>query len=125
MSHLSKIELQVTDLESLSKACRQMSLTLIRGKKTFKWFNGDGECEHAITIPNADYEIGLIKGETPGAYELQTDYWDKGIEAAIGKNGGLLKQRYAVERTKTEATRKGYRVIEKKTDNGIRLHVRM
>lgn len=125
MSHLSKIELQVTDLDSLSKACRQIGLNLVRGKKTFKWFNGNGECEHAISVPNADYEIGLVSGEALGSYELQTDYWDKGVEAAIGKNGGLLKQRYAVERTKAEAIRKGYRVIEKKTDNGIRLHVRM
>ncbi len=125
MSHLSRIELQVTDLESLSKACRQIGLNLMRGKNTFKWFNGNGKCEHAITVPGADYEIGLVSNEEDGGYELQTDYWDKGMEAAIGKNGGLLKQRYAVERTKTEAIRKGYRVIEKKTDNGIRLHIRM
>jgi len=37
----------------------------------------------------------------------------------------MLKQRYAVERTRSEAKRKGYRVIEKQTENGIRLHVRM
>ena len=123
MSHISKIELEVTDLDSLGKACRHMGLSLVRGKRTFKWFYGDGDCEHCIQIPDARYEIGIIQKE--GKYELQTDYWDKEIETAIGKNGGLLKQRYAVERSKTEAFRKGYRVIEKQTDNGIRLHVRM
>jgi len=123
MSHLARIELEVTDLESLSRACRHIGLTLVQGKTTFKWFNGDGPCNHAIVIPNATYEIGLILND--GKYELQTDYFDKGIETAIGKNGGLLKQRYAVERTRAEAIKKGYRVIEKQTDNGIRLHVRM
>lgn len=123
MSHIAKIELEVTDLKSLSKACKQIGLNLITGKTSFKWYNGDKECSHAIEIPGADYEIGLVLKNDK--YELLTDFWDKGIEKAIGKNGGLLKQRYAVERTKSEASKKGYRVIEKQTDNGIRLHVRM
>ena len=123
MSHLATIQLEVTDLDSISKACRQIGLNLIQGKTTFKWFNGDGECQHAIEVPGARYEIGLILNDDK--YELQTDFFDRGIEAAIGKNGGLLKQRYAIERTKSEAKRKGYRIIEKQTDNGIRLHVRM
>ncbi|OGQ85257.1 MAG: hypothetical protein A2464_07370 [Deltaproteobacteria bacterium RIFOXYC2_FULL_48_10] len=123
MSHLARIELEVTDLESLCRACRHIGLTLVKGKTTFKWYNGDSPCDHAIEVPGAGYEIGLVFNN--GKYELQTDFWDKGIEAAIGKNGGLLKQRYAVERTRTEARRKGYRVIEQQTDNGIRLHVRM
>jgi hypothetical protein len=123
MSHLARIELEVTDLESLSKACRHIGLTLVQGKTTFKWYNGDGGCQHAIVVPGASYEIGLVLKEDK--YELQTDFFDRGIEAAIGKNGGLLKQRYAVERTRSEAKNKGYRIIEKQTDNGIRLHVRM
>jgi hypothetical protein len=123
MSHIAKIELEVTDLDSLSKACDQIGLNLIQGKTTFKWFKGDGNCDHAIIVPGAGYEIGLVLKENK--YELQTDFWDKGIAAAIGKNGGLLKQRYTVERTLSEALRKGYRVIEKQTDNGIRLHIRM
>lgn len=123
MSHIAKIELEVTDLESLSKACRHLGLNLVRGKTSFKWFKGNGNCDHAIVVPGAGYEIGLVLKEDK--YELQTDFFDKGIEAAIGKNGGLLKQKYTVERTRSEAVRKGYRVIEKQTDNGIRLHVRM
>ena len=123
MSHIAKIELEVTDLDSLSKACQQIGLNLVRGKTSFKWYNGNGDCDHAIEVPGAIYEIGLVLKEDK--YELQTDFWDKGIEAAIGKNGGLLKQRYAVERTRSEALKKGYRVIEKQTDKGIRLHVRM
>ena len=123
MSHIAKIELEVTDLDSLTKACQHIGLNLVRGKTTFKWFNGEDKCDHTIEVPGADYEIGLVYKDDK--YELQTDFWDKGIEAAIGKNGGLLKQRYAVERTRSEAVRKGYRVIEKQTDNGIRLHVRI
>ncbi|MBF0232833.1 MAG: DUF1257 domain-containing protein [Desulfamplus sp.] len=124
MSHIAKIELEVTDIESLSRACQRMGLNFVQGKTTFKWYYGVNQCDHAIIIPGANYEIGIIFKD--GKYELETDFWDQGITVAIGKNGGLLKQRYAVERTKAEAIRKGYRVIEKQTENNsIRLHVRM
>ena len=123
MSHISKIELEVTDLESLERACSHIGLTLNRNQTTFKWYDGNGVCDHAIKIPGAEYEIGLIKKD--GKYELQTDYWDENIAKAIGENGGLLKQRYAVEQTRTQAIRKGYRVIERQIENAVRLHVRM
>ena len=123
MSHISQIELEVTDLESLDRACRHIGLTLNRNQLTFKWYDGNGQCDHAIRIPGASYEIGLIKKD--GKYQLQTDFWDDKISEVIGENGGLLKQRYAVEQTRTQAIRKGYRVIERQIDNTVRLHVRM
>ena len=124
MSHISKIELEVRDLRTLRQACTRLGLTLVVGKKTFKWYGQeDGLCDHVIRVPGANYEIGVIK--TGNTYELRCDYWDSGIGRAIGQNGGLLKQAYAIERTKTEARRKGYSVIENKTDSGIRLHVRV
>jgi hypothetical protein len=124
MSHISKIELEVKDLGTLARACTRLGLNLIKGQKTFKWYGSeDGKCDHAIKVPGATYEIGVIKAAN--ALELQCDYFDAAIGKAIGQTGGLLKQAYAVERTKSEARRKGYIVIEKTTDSGIRLHVRM
>ncbi len=124
MSHISKIELEVKDLGTLKQACIRLGLNIIEGKKTFKWYGEeDSPCDHAIRIPGASYEIGVIR--SGNFYELKCDYWDSVIGKTIGKNGGLLKQAYAIERTKTEARRKGYSIIEKKTDSGIRLHVRV
>jgi hypothetical protein len=123
MSHISKIELEVKDLGVLGQACTRLGLSLIRDQKTFKWYGRDSTCDHAIRIPGASYEIGVSHND--GRYELQCDYYDAGIEKAIGRRGGLLKQAYAVEKTKLEARRKGYMVLEKKTETGIQLHVRM
>jgi len=43
----------------------------------------------------------------------------------IGLKGGLLKQAYAVEKTRLEARKKGYSVIERQTQNGIQIHIRI
>jgi len=124
MSHISKIELEVNDLGTLGRVCSRLGLELIKGQKTFKWFGReDGKCDHAIKVPGANYEIGVIKAGN--AFELKCDYYDPIIGKAIGRTGGLLKQAYAVERAKAEARRKGYTVIEKMTDSRIRLQVRM
>jgi hypothetical protein len=124
MSHISKIELEVKDLGTLGQACRRLGLELIKGQRTFKWFGAeDGKCDHAIKVPGSTYEIGVLKVDN--GFGLQCDYYDPAIGKAVGQNGGLLKQAYAVERTKVEARRKGYTVIEKATPQGIRLQVQI
>lgn len=123
MSHISKIELQVNDLSILGSACARLGLELVRSKKSFKWYGKEAPCNHAIRVPRADYEIGVI--DRDGAYELNCDFYDRNLEQVIGKNGGLLKQAYAIEKTMIEARRKGYSVLEHKIDNGIRLQVRI
>jgi hypothetical protein len=123
MSHISTIELHVNDLSILGSACARLGLELIRSKKSFKWYGKEAPCDHAIMVPQAEYEIGVI--DQNGLYELNCDFYDRNLEQVIGKNGGLLKQAYAVEKTMIEARRKGYSVLERKTENGIRLHVRI
>lgn len=123
MSHISKIELEVRDIQVLGNACKRLGLELLKGQKTFKWYGKEAGCDHAIKVPGAHYEIGVVK--TGDLYELSCDYYDKNIEKTIGKQGGLLRQAYAVEKTKIEARKKGYSVVEKKTQTGIRLQVRI
>lgn len=124
MSHISKIEIEVRDLASLKAACRRLGLRFVEGQSRFKWFGyQDGECDHVIEVPEASYEIGVVKAGK--SYELKCDFYDSKIEACIGAKGGLLMQAYGVERTKLEARRKGYSVIEQRTESGIRLRVRL
>lgn len=123
MSHISKIELEVRDIEVLTNACKRLGLVFLKGRKTFKWFGKEANCDHAISIPGSDYEIGIVGAE--GLFELNCDYYDRNIEKAIGPQGGLLKQAYAIEKTKVEARKKGYSVVERQIKTGIRLHVRI
>ena len=123
MSHISKIELEVKDLGVLSQACTRLGLSLIKAQKTFRWYGQEAPCDHCIRVPGASYEIGVISKD--GSYELSCDYYDKNLETVIGQRGGLLKQAYAAEKTRLEARKKGYSVMERQTETGIRLHVRV
>ena len=123
MSHISKIELVIKDLETLRQACSRIELEFVQGQKSFKWYGKDAPCDHVIQVPGASYQIGVTKNDA--GYELGCDFYDRNIEKVIGRRGGLLKQAYAVIKTRREAMRKGYSVIEKRTDAGIRLHIRL
>lgn len=139
MSHLARIELEINDLETLKTACERLGLEFKEGQKTYKWYGtwiGDtplpegmpldqlGKCDHAISVPGAQYEIGIVKRD--GKYILLWDFWYRGgLEEKIGKNGGRIKQAYTIERVRKEARSKGHRITEHKTEKGIRLVMRV
>jgi len=138
MSHMAKIELEINDLNTLDQACKRLGLALILNQRSYRWFGqwiGDhplpdgfttddlGKCDHVITVPGAQYDIGVVKKN--GKHILLWDFWiSGGLEEVLGPGAGKLKQAYAVSKATIEAKKKGYRVMEKKTETGIRLTLR-
>ena len=151
MSHVSTIEIEIKDIEALKAACQRLGYEFREGQTSYRWFGrfvGNyplpqgfkvedlGRCTHAIRVPGADYEIGVVTRE--GKTTLLWDFWRAGgLENVVGKNGAKLKQAYAAEATKRAAKKAGYLVTEKKTlldrirgtlgmqqVNGIRLTLR-
>ena len=135
MSHISKMELEITSLVDLKQACKRLGLTFIDNQKNYQWYGtwvGDaplpegitteelGHCTHAIKVPECLYEIGVVKKGSQ--YILLWDSWSSGgLEKKIGKDAGILKQAYSVERIKREAMLKRYRFSEQKVEKGIRI----
>jgi hypothetical protein len=135
MSHLSKIELEIQDLETLKLACQRLNLEFMENQETYKWYGryvGDaplpegftvedlGKCHHAIRVPGASYEIGIVQRQ--GKYQLLYDNWQSGgLERVLGPGAGRLKQAYAIERVAKEARLKGYRLCEKQMNNTVQL----
>lgn len=135
MSHISKIELEIRDLQSLKDACNNLGFQFMDGQKRYLWYGkwvGNqplpdgiseedlGKCDHAIHVPAAVFEIGVVK--KGNGYILLWDSWvGGGLQKQIGHDSEILKQSYAVESVKREARRKGYRLTEKRMKNGIRL----
>jgi len=136
VSHVSKIELEIKSLSDLKSACKELGLTFMENRRTYKWYGrwvGDhplpegfkaedlGKCDHAISVPGCIYEIGVIK-TTQGKYQLLWDFWQAGgLEKTLGKNAGKLKQAYAKVKITNEEKKKGYKVIQYGIKKGTRL----
>ena len=135
MSHVSKLELTIKDLNALIQACIKLGFQFVKDQKTYVWYGrwvGDsplpegvdkkdlGKCDHAIKVPGCSYEVGVLRKRN-GSYTLLWDSWEAKLRLAIGNNAGILKQAYTTEVVRQQATQKGYRVIEKKVEKGIRL----
>lgn len=119
MSHISTIEVEITDLATLSRACQTLGLTLCEEKR-FTYYGGFAPCDRVIRIPGARYEIGVVRTER--GHALQWDDWHSGgLTQALGPGAGRLKQAYAVERVRTEARRRGMRVRQKIKGGAIQL----
>ena len=120
MSHISKIEVQINDLEALKQACKNLGLEFRENQTHFRWYLGYGNCTHVIRVPGATYEVGIVqKGET---YELLwDDFYSGGLVQKLGNNACHLKKEYSLERVKNEAKKKRYNVTEQQMQNGIRL----
>ena len=139
MSHIAKIELEINDTDTLKLACERLGLEFIENQTTYSWYGtwlGDtplpegitasdlGKCNHAIRVPGAQYEIGIVKRDRK--YILLWDFWNQGgLEQKLGKIAGRLKQAYTIERVRKEAKLKGHRICEQKTNQGIRLVLRV
>lgn len=139
MSHVVTIKAKLIDLAAIEQACKCMGWTLVRGQKTFEWFGTwmddydqvdaayvaagikpeeYGKCDHAIRVPGAKYEIGLVSRE--GSFLPLWDNWRSGglshLTAANGMGGFV--QRYVAEKSKNELRRKGYTPIEQTRADG-------
>lgn len=139
MSHISKIELEILSLGDLKTACNRLGFIFQENQKTYQWYGrwvGDsplpegisiddlGKCDHAIRIQDCAYDIGVVKRGSK--YILLWDSWHAGgLEQKIGKDAGILKQGYTIERIKREAKMKKYQVREIKNDQSIRLVLRV
>lgn len=120
MSHISTIEVEIKDLATLERACAELGLEFARDQRDFTYYAGKGQCDHAIRVPGARYEVGVVKSET--GYGLQ---WDDlsagGLRDKLGEGAGLLKQAYAVERVRAEARKRKMRVRTRRTENEVEL----
>lgn len=120
MSHISRIELEINDLTALQAACRRLGLMFHLRRGVFQSYNGQLRCDHAIEVPGARFEIGVA--QQGSKYELLWDDWQAGgLSNKLGPGAGLLKQAYTAERVLAESRTRNMRVVESKTDKGIRL----
>jgi len=72
---------------------------------------GYGKCEHAISVPGSNYDIGVVR-KSNGNYTLVWDFYGTGqvITRTVGRGCEELLQLYGVHKAILEARRRGCRV---------------
>lgn len=141
MSHVTSIDIEVSDITALEAAVREMGGTFLRNKKTYAWYGtsvGDyplpagftkdmlGKCEHAVGLAGTEYEIGVVRNPAkPKTYTLLYDFWGPGAKLKAHFGDGLkgLKQMYGVHAATLAAKKKGYLVSRKQVNGTIKLQI--
>jgi hypothetical protein len=141
VSHIVTIETKLHDLGAIRAACSRLGFTFVEGQQSYKWYGewvGDtpmpegmskadlGKCNHAIRVPGASYEVGVVQHPS-GAYTLAWDWWgDGGLLPHMGdQKAGRFMQAYGIEVARRAATRAGHTIRGERVlaDGTIRLQV--
>ena len=130
MSHFTKCDLKLTNLEAIKLALKDMELEFEEakaGQKTVvRGYRGD-TLEADLSINMGRYDIGVVAVED-GTYDLTADWW--GVETTKGVSEAEVKQqlfqRYQYHNVKMACEAKGYTVEEEtnEEDGSVKLVVR-
>ena len=129
MSHVTNINLQITDLQAVRDMCQANGWTFSEAS-TYRWYQrhvGDhpipegftvadmGKCDYKISIPGVDYDIGLVK--SGGQYVPMWDFYDSGLKNAMGGDKApVLVVEYTRAYAKRFARKRGLKLKEKRVD---------
>lgn len=127
MSHVDTIQFQEEwDIDTLKQMCKAEGWLFHKGQKTYRWWGrhvGDypipegftkedmGKCDHAISIPGAIYEIGIVNRN--GKVHLLWDFYRTGgLQVVLGDKAGKLKQAYTLAKARKECRKRRLRFKE-------------
>lgn len=121
MSHISKVKVELKNLDALERALLPLNLELVRNQKTFRAYRQGNPCEHLIrsTTNEKAYEIGVVQNQD-GTYALAWDTFlgGRGMVELAGKDCCNIMQNYAVEEAQTQMESAGYVVERTHQENG-------
>ena len=130
MSHFTKCDLKMTNVEALKKALADMEMNVIEAEAgqqvVVRGYRGQ-TLSADLKIDMGTYDIGVVKNDD-GTLDLVADWW--GVETTKGISEEelktRLKQRYAYHNVLMACEAKGYSVEEEvnQEDGSIQLVVR-
>ena len=130
MSHFTKCELRMTNMEALKRALDDLAWSYQEApaeqSATVRGWRGQ-TLDAAISIDMGKYDVGVVKNDQ-GSYDLTADWW--GVETTKGLTEkevrDQLSQRYQYHNVKIACEAKGYEVEEEinHEDGSVQLVVR-
>lgn len=135
MSHITTIDIEISNLDALDHAAKELGGLLQRNKTTYNWYGQTpNPCAHAISLPGVHYEVGVCPHpKKSGTYTLNFDPYSSShsagrhdgqrVLAAFGSGLTKLRQLYGVHTATLAAKKKGYLVSRKQVGDKIKLQI--
>lgn len=126
MSHVTDVEVEVLDLDCLTKAAEECGCELVQAEN-FRYYAGNLEpCSYVIRdkAGKAQYEIGVVETDQMRAgkrvYGLKIDNYNNvgGLGEKVGMDASKLTQRYALNVAKKQLRREGRTFRERTLADG-------
>lgn len=127
MSHYSEVAIELTDEGCLVAALGRLGfkgkVEVHREAQALYGYQGDERAQKAHIIIRQQHvgraanDLGFER-QADGKYRVWVSEYDRKYNKYDNAWMGRLKQAYGVERARAEAKKKGYRVSEKKLEDG-------
>ncbi len=127
MSHFTKVQTKLTDLDCVKQALEDLHCAYREGEVRVRGWRGQWSEADLVIDTGGPYNIGFRK-TGKGNYEVVADWWGVEMRTGLSQTKFLneLNQRYAYHKVISEVRKRGFLVAEDETlqDNTIRLVVR-
>lgn len=116
MSHFTTVETRIQCLVTLKKVIEELGYAFKEGETHVRGYQGQLADAIAVIDTKSSYDIGVV--QTEKGYSLIGDWEMLQVRAGIEKDELLknINKRYAYHKVMDEVKKRGYSVVEEKTD---------
>ncbi|MBI3722875.1 DUF1257 domain-containing protein [bacterium] len=125
MSHFTTVETQIRDLVILKQVLEQMGYKVHDDHRKVRGYHGQLADAELCIDTKSSYDIGVVK--TQSGYSFIGDWDMLEVRAGVEKNAFLkaVNKNYAYKKVMAEVKKRGYQVVEEKTDERQTVSIRV
>lgn len=125
MSHFTTVETKIQCFVTLQKVIAEMGFVFKEGVTKVRGYQGELADAIAVIDTKSTYDIGVVKTQT--GYSFIGDWDMLEVRAGVEQKNFLkaVNKNYAYKKVMAEVKKRGYQVVEEKTDQQQTVHVRV
>jgi hypothetical protein len=125
MSHFTTVETQIKDLVVLKEVLEAMGYKCHEDGRKVRGYQGKLTDAALVVDTKSSYDIGVVKTEK--GYSLIGDWDMLEVRAGIEQKSFLkaVSKNYAYKKVMSEVKKRGYQVVEEKTDQHQTVQIRV
>lgn len=117
VSHWTKVQTQIKDLDALARAAESLGYRLQTGNVEVRGFYQPMRDVDAAIRLRGPYDVGF-KRQQDGTYAIVCDFWAGHVEQELGPKCGRLLQEYAYQVLRKQAQSRGLLISRQTRQDG-------